>query len=196
MAYTLPSEFYLDNELLAIAKGLLGKELVCTGHDGITAGLITETEAYAGIHDKASHAYGGRFTQRTATMYQTGGIAYVYLCYGLHHMFNVVTHAQGIPNAVLIRAVYPTKGLGHMKRRRMGRAKHLWCNGPGKLCQALGIDLSHNALALDSSAVQIVDVGVGVKNDEVWVGPRIGIEYAQEDRLLPYRYLWQGSPSQ
>ncbi|MBI3143630.1 MAG: DNA-3-methyladenine glycosylase [Bacteroidetes bacterium] len=191
MAFTLPREFYISKDLLIIAQGLLGKEIVCAGPEGTTAGLITETEAYAGITDKASHAYGGRFTQRTSTMFQAGGIAYVYLCYGLHHMFNVVAHAHGIPNAILIRAINPTQGEGLIGLRRKGTPRPQWCNGPGKLCQALGINLSHNGSRLDSASLQIRDLGLSVNPDQVCVGPRVGIDYAQEDRLLPYRFVWQ-----
>src|SRR5580658_8234506 len=141
----LPESYYHSNNVVALSKDLLGKYLF-TCIDGITTGgYIVETEAYNGIVDKASHAYGNRQTPRTQTMFQQGGIAYVYLCYGIHEMFNIVTSVEGQPHAILIRAIQPTEGLDIMlQRRNMLAVKPNITMGPGSLAQALGISRNIN----------------------------------------------------
>jgi DNA-3-methyladenine glycosylase len=113
----LPVDFYLQPDVVQVAKNLLGKLLITKIGKQTTSGIIVETEAYAGKIDKASHAYGGKFTSRTQTMYQPGGVSYVYLCYGIHHLFNVVTNVEGTPDAVLIRAIEPLDGIETMLKR-------------------------------------------------------------------------------
>src|SRR5881296_623097 len=121
----LPREFYTRSDVLEVARDLLGKKLVVPIRNGSrVAGIIVETEAYRGPEDRASHAYGGRRTARTDTMYQIGGTAYVYFVYGMYHQFNVVTNVEGIPHAVLVRAIEPCEGVGLMRRRRGGRSDH------------------------------------------------------------------------
>ena len=108
----------MRKDVVGIARELLGK-VVCTRIDGeLTTALITETEAYAGVTDKASHAYGDRRTKRTEPMYSTGGVAYVYLCYGIHHLFNVVTNKKDVPHAILVRSGKPLSGIKLMLERR------------------------------------------------------------------------------
>ncbi len=135
----LPLSYYLGDDVEIIARSLLGKYLY-TEFDNIkTGGIITETEAYKGVTDKASHAYGGRLTDRTRVMYDEGGISYIYLCYGIHYLLNIVTAEADIPHAVLIRAVYPTTGIDHiLKRTGKSKIDYKVTNGPGKLTKALG----------------------------------------------------------
>lgn len=185
----LPIEFYTRNDVVTIAKDLLGKVIYTNINNKITAGIITETEAYAGITDKASHAYGGRRTNRTEIMYATGGISYVYLCYGIHYLFNVVTNVKNIPHAVLIRGIKPYEGIDTiLKRRKSGRLNEKLTIGPGKVSNALAINKTHNATDLRGNTIWIADKGIVIKNEEIYAGKRIGIDYAEEDAMLPYRF--------
>src|SRR2546423_10706373 len=137
----LPREFYTRPDVLEVARDLLGKKLVVPSKNGKrVAGIIVETESYRGPKDRASHAYDGRRTNRTETMYAIGGTAYVYFVYGMYNQFNVVTNVEGIPHAVLVRAVEPIEGLDIMRRRRQGRSEDELTSGPGPLCLAMGID--------------------------------------------------------
>ncbi len=179
--------FYKIPDVLAVAKSLIGKGLF-TNIDGvITGGIITETEGYAGIHDRASHAYGNRRTKRTEAMYGRGGIAYIYLCYGIHHLFNIVTNIEGTPEAVLIRALYPTHGIETMLKRRSKKTTEKLTSGPGALTQSLKINQSHYGMPLNSPELWIADLGISV--ERIKATPRIGVAYAQEDALLPYRFI-------
>jgi DNA-3-methyladenine glycosylase len=185
----LPIDYYMQDDVLALSKDLLGK-IVFTRFNGITtAGIITETEAYAGIEDKASHAYGGKRTARNEVMYHKGGKAYVYLCYGLHHLFNVVTNVEGIPHAVLVRAVYPFVGEEEILNRRKAKAlTQTLTVGPGKVSMALGIKTLHNGLLLTGKEIWIENHGIMFPEKSINVGARIGVDYAKEDALLPYRF--------
>ena len=177
-----------------MAQALLGKLLLTSFREGTTVGRIVETEAYEGVTDKASHAFGGRRTARTDVMFRAGGTAYVYLCYGMHHLTNVVTHREGVPHAVLLRALEPLEGLEIM-RRRSGRQlpDRLLCSGPGRLSKAMGIHTEHSGLMLDTPQCCILDDG-HVTDAKVLATPRIGVDYAEEHALLPYRFIWQGHP--
>jgi DNA-3-methyladenine glycosylase len=169
----------------------LGKVLVTRTSEGLTSGIITETEAYMGEGDRASHAFGGRRTKRNEMMYAQGGTAYVYLCYGIHHLFNVVVHQAGIPHAVLVRAIRPLEGHSIMVRRR---PKALTSSGgPGTLTQALGIRIQHNGTDLTGGSIWIEDRGIEATGQDIITGPRIGVEYAGDDALLPYRYRFAPS---
>jgi DNA-3-methyladenine glycosylase len=184
----LSRDFYLQTDVVSVAQQLLGKLLI-TEIDGlITSGYITETEAYAGVIDKASHAFGGRRTSRTEIMYRIGGTSYVYFCYGMHSLFNVVTNHENIPHAVLIRAIQPVDGIDVMlKRASKTKIDKSLANGPGKVAKILGINTSHTGLDLCNSSVSIFEDGVTVKN--IVSSPRIGVGYAGEDALLPYRFV-------
>lgn len=188
----LPPSFYLNEDVVQVAKDLLGKVII-TKIDGITtSGIITETEAYAGVTDKASHAYGGRRTNRTEIMYTKGGVAYVYLCYGIHHLFNVVTNVQDIPHAVLIRAIEPVKGIDAMlQRRKKTNLQPLLTSGPGAMSMALGIHTSHTGLSLAKGIITILDEDINV--GDIVATTRIGVDYAKEDALLPYRFYIAGN---
>jgi DNA-3-methyladenine glycosylase len=183
----LPRSFYLGGDVVAIARDLLGKVLVTRFDGTTTAGIICETEAYAGAGDRASHAYAGRRTRRNEVMYTEGGTAYVYLCYGIHHLFNVVTSPTDIPHAVLIRAIHPIDGIDLMRERR-GTGARLSTSGPGTLTQALGIRTSHNGTDLLSDTIYMEDRSIVVPSGAVITGPRIGVDYAGADALLPYRF--------
>jgi len=184
----LPSEFYLREDVRHIAKSLLGKKL-CTQFNGqFTSGVIVETEAYDGITDRASHAYGNRKTKRTKVMFAEGGTAYIYLCYGIHHLFNIVTNTKGVPHAVLIRAIEPIEGIDAMlQRRNMAKVQPRLTAGPGCLSQALGIHTSNSGISLNGNSIWI-DKHKSVREDMIIESPRIGVEYAGEDALLPWRY--------
>lgn len=196
----LTRSFYTRNDVVLIARELLGKVLVTNIKGMKTSGLITETEAYAGTVDKASHAYNDRRTSRTEIMYREGGTAYVYLCYGVHSLFNVVTSVEGNPHAVLIRAIHPLEGTEIMEKRN-GKpldAKRSGI-GPGKVSKLLGIHFSHSGLSLldekpsrqeTDAQMWIEDRGLVVKDNQIIIGPRIGVDYAGEDALLPYRFRY------
>jgi DNA-3-methyladenine glycosylase len=185
----LSPEYYLNENVVELSKDLIGKVLFTKFEGKTTAGIITETEAYAGINDKASHAYGGKRTQRNEVMYHRGGKAYVYLCYGLHHLFNIVTNAEDIPHAVLIRAVYPIIGEQEiLKRRKVTKSNKNLTVGPGKVSQALGIQTKHNGLLLSGNQIWLEDQAISFDQKLINVGTRIGVEYAKEDALLPYRF--------
>jgi DNA-3-methyladenine glycosylase len=190
----LPFSFYQNEDVNALALQLLGKRLFTRLDGEVTGGIIVETEAYTGVGDKASHAYGGRFTDRTKVMYENGGLSYVYLCYGIHHLFNVVTGPEKTPHAVLIRGLEPLTGLElMMERRRMSALKPNITAGPGALAKALGIDRLLNAKDLTGEEIWIEDAVPGWNSNEVVAGPRIGVDYAGDHALLPWRYYVKGN---
>ena len=180
--------WYLNDNVVEVAKRLLGS-LLCTNFDGIiTKGKIVETEAYSGDNDKACHANNQKKTKRNQVMFALGGHAYVYLCYGVHHMFNVVTNKAGSADAVLIRAVEPIKGIEKMlDRRSMTRAEKRLTAGPGVLSQALGIQTIHYGTALDSNSIWI-EKGEPLDERQVVSTTRVGVDYAEEDALKPWRF--------
>jgi len=190
----LPESYYLGNDVVSISKDLLGKYLF-TCIDGVTTGgYIVETEAYNGVVDKASHAFGNRLTPRTKTMFMQGGIAYVYLCYGIHEMFNIVTSVEGHPQAILIRAIQPTDGIEAMQaRRNMPVLKPTITAGPGSVAKALGISRDINAFSLQGDTIWLEDRGLHFPDNQIKAGPRIGVAYAAEDALLPYRFYVKGN---
>jgi DNA-3-methyladenine glycosylase len=185
----LPKSYYLQENVVDLARDLIGKVLVTKIDGCLTSGIISETEAYNGVVDRASHAYGGRRTGRTEVMFGRGGVSYVYLCYGIHNLFNIVTNVEGTPHAVLIRAIIPLKGKGAILDRRNAETfKKDLCVGPGKVSAALGIGLSHNALDLTGKTIWLQDDNIKVDQKKILVGPRIGVDYAEEDAKLPYRF--------
>jgi len=185
----LPQEFYRREDVLQLSRELLGKVL-CTRIDGELARVvITETEAYAGVADKASHAYGGRRTKRTEPMFAAGGAAYVYLCYGIHHLFNVVSNVENVPHAILIRAGKPLEGVEAMLMRRQKlTVDRTLLGGPGSLAKALGITTRLTGKSLQGNEVWIEDRQILLTANEIVASPRIGVDYAEEDALRPYRF--------
>lgn len=193
MSYPKLSEsFYLRENVQLISQELLGKVLV-TNIDGIyTAGIITETEAYQAPEDKASHAFNNRRTVRTEVFYNKGGIGYVYLCYGIHHLFNVVTNKENIPHAILIRSVEPVEGIDTMmQRRNKKKFDKTLTAGPGSLSQALGITKLHNRIPLAENTVWIEDRNIQVPS--IVSTTRVGIDYAEEYKDKPWRYYIEGN---
>lgn len=188
----LPPEFYQNTDVLHLSQNLLGKYLFTNFHNHLTGGMIIETEAYQGIHDKASHAFGNRRTKRTATMYQAGGICYIYMCYGIHFLLNVVTNIENVPDAVLIRAIKPEFGIDEMLRRRnKKKVDKTLTNGPGAVCQALGIHIKQNGLPLNQPPIWIEDRVIRPKKQEIISSPRIGVDYAGEHAHLPWRFRYK-----
>jgi len=186
----LKEGFYQRADVVQISKELLGKYLMTHVDGQTTGGIITETEAYAGIRDQASHAYGDRRTSRTEIMYNKGGVAYVYLCYGIHHLFNVVTNKEGTPHAVLIRAIKPQDGM-EIILKRIGsdrKSKTAVANGPGTVSKALGIHTRDSGIILSGDRIWVEDRGMVVEPSTIITGPRIGVDYAGEDAKLPYRF--------
>jgi len=190
----LQYSYYLNPDVLFLAKDLLGKVLFTQIDGEITAGIIVETEAYFGVQDKASHAYGGRRTNRTETLYSQGGVSYVYLCYGIHHLFNIVSSVEGQPHAVLIRAIEPLIGIDIIEaRRNMPVTKAAIASGPGSAAKALGIDYSFNKKDLTGEEIWVEDHGIRYPDEQIAAVPRVGVAYAQEDALLPWRFFIKGS---
>lgn len=189
----LTESFYQRSDVVKIARELLGKVLF-TNVDGVrTGGRIVETEAYS-WKERGSHAYGARKTKRNAVMFEQGGLAYVYLCYGIHNMFNVVTNTSGTADAILVRAIEPIEGLAEMQLRRGTLPSHFQLtSGPGKLAKALGIDRNLNGKFLVDNEVWIEDQGFTLKRAMIEASPRIGIDYAGEDAKLPWRFFVKGN---
>jgi len=182
---------YVDPRPVRVARFFLGKFLCVQAPEGYAEGMITETEAYGGPQDKASHAFGNRRTARTEIMFSPGGAAYVYLCYGMHRLFNIVTGPKDSPQAVLVRAVRITAGHELVRQRRPGVAEKHWASGPGKVCAALGIGMHHNRGDLLGETIWIEDRGVVPPNREVKRTPRIGVDYAGTWALKPWRFVWE-----
>lgn len=191
----LDIDFYRRNNVLQVARELMGKVVVTKWEGIVTSGRIVECEAYAGVTDRASHASGGRRTRRTEIIYAPGGVAYVYLCYGIHQMFNIVTNQENIPHAILVRALEPLKGVDEMLRRTSKPLPdHTLTRGPGNVCKALGIHTLHTGLSLRSRELFIADDGFVFSSPEIKTSPRIGVDYAGTDALLPYRFYIKGNP--
>lgn len=190
MSYNkLPRAFYEREDVVHIARELLGKVLVTHIDGTLTAGKIVETEAYNGRCDRACHAYSAGKTNRTRVMYGPGGFVYVYLCYGIHHLFNIVTNREGLADAVLIRAIEPIEGIEHMlKRRNKTKLERSVSGGPGLVSKALGISLAHYGEDLTENTIWVEDQGVRVTSSEIIASPRVGVDYAGEDALLPWRF--------
>ena len=188
----LDPSFYRRNNVVAIAKDLLGKCLFTRKQGKTTAGIIVETEAYSS-KEKGCHAYQNRMTRRNEVMFNEGGHAYVYLCYGIHNLFNVVTNRQGEADAVLIRALEPAEGASLMVRRMGAKSDWRITAGPGKLTKALGIDRRLNGQEPWSSQLWLEDIGDMIKPDQIVSGQRIGIDYAGRDALLPWRFFLKGN---
>jgi DNA-3-methyladenine glycosylase len=189
----LPRAFYTREDVLEVARDLLGRVLVVPDRAGRrVSGMIVETEAYRGPEDRASHAHGGRRTARTETMYAEGGAAYVYFVYGMYHQFNVVTNGIDVPHAILVRALEPLEGIERMRRRRGRRPVEELASGPGKLCIALGIDRTFDREDLAGPRVWIEDGPRPSAPRTIARGPRVGIDYAGAWARRPWRFWIRG----
>ena len=192
----LDQKFYERIDVERISKELLGKVLVTQIEGQRTSGTIVETEAYRGPDDKACHAHLNRFTKRTKVMFDSGGHAYIYLCYGIHHLFNVVTAKTGMPHAVLIRAIEPLENMDLMlSRRNMTRIKPQLTAGPGVLSKAMGLnkDMTGQNMLDTHTPVWIEDWGFEVAEKDIVASPRVGIDYAEECIDWPWRFRVKGS---
>ena len=186
----LTKDYFLTDDVVAVARDLIGKSLFTMVDGQLAGGVICETEAYKGTNDRASHAFGGRRTKRNEMMYHEGGVAYVYLCYGMHHLLNFVTNAADIPDAVLIRGIVPTHGeelmLHRTGKRKITRDIGI---GPGKVSKLLGLTVADNGLSLCGDRLWIEDRGLLVPDSAIQVTPRIGVDYAGEDAKRLYRFV-------
>ncbi|MGH9962203.1 MAG: DNA-3-methyladenine glycosylase [Pyrinomonadaceae bacterium] len=190
----LPREFYTRTSVLIVARELLGTLLVVPAPDGArVSGMIVETEAYRGPLDRASHAYGGRRTRRTETMYGLGGAVYIFFVYGMYNQFNVVTNVEDVPHAVLVRALEPVEGMELMRQRRHGQSDRNLTNGPGKLCIAMGIDRKLDRTDLLGDEVWL-EAGEKFPARKIASGRRIGIDYAEEWVGKPWRFWVKDNP--
>lgn len=194
----LPEEFYVDSDVVNLAKVLLGKT-ISTYTDGImTSGMIVETEAYRGPDDRGCHAFGNRYTERTKTMFESGGVAYVYICYGLHPMFNVVSGAKDQPHAILVRAIEPFEGIDTMlQRRNLQKLSYQLSNGPGKAAVALGItkNLDGSILFDQNSPIQITENQINLKDEKIVTGLRVGMSvHVGLCAYRPWRFYIKDNP--
>ncbi len=184
----LPREFYTRPDVLKVSRDLLGKLLVVpTRNKKRVSGMIVEVEAYRGPEDRASHAFGGRRTKRTETMYKVGGVAYVYFVYGMYYQFNVVSNVEDTPHAILVRALEPVEGIEFMRKRRHTHPDHNLTNGPGKLCIAMGIDRELDGADLLGNRVWLEEYE-RIPASRISKGPRIGIDYAEDWVDKPWRF--------
>lgn len=189
----IPLSYYQQDDVVALARDLLGKYLVTELKGQRSVGRITETEAYCGRGDKACHAHLQRKTKRNQVMFEMGGQAYVYLCYGIHHLFNIVTNKAGYADAVLIRATEPLEGIEHqLSRRAMTELAPKISAGPGNMSKALGISTALYGTTLDGPEIYLLE-GEQVPDKDVKAAPRIGINYAGEDAALPWRFYQPSS---
>lgn len=194
MAEKIPRSFYNRNDVVQISKDLIGKVLCTRFNNTLTTGKIVETEAYDGRNDKACHAHLNRRTKRTEVMYGPPGHAYIYLCYGIHHLFNIVTNKEGLADAVLVRAIEPIDGKREMvKRRGKDEFGPPVGNGPGILSQALNITTDFDGVDLTGDTIWIEDHNFDVPPQNIVASKRIGIDYAEEDADLLWRFTLNGS---
>ncbi len=189
----LDSSYYQRKNVSVMARDLLGKVLFSHVNDSLTSGIIVETEAYS-YKEKGCHAYNNLRTRRTEVMFREGGIAYVYLCYGIHQMFNIVTNKKEKPEAILIRALEPLEGQEMMMTRMNRTSASRITSGPGKLTKALGIDRSMNGISLTDDEIWLEDRGIKFAMKEIVSTKRVGIAYAGDDANLPWRFYVKDSP--
>lgn len=192
----LPLSFYQQNDAVFIARKLLGKNIY-TNIDGLLAGgIIVETEAYIGPDDRGSHAYKNRRTSRTQTMFAAGGITYMYVCYGIHNMLNVVTGKEDLPHAVLIRALEPNTGIDVMReRRQLFNQDQRLCRGPGVLTKALGLKKNHNGISLLDDLIWIEDRNMFIEDTDIISSARVGMNFDGPYQLIPWRFYIRSNPN-
>lgn len=190
----LPLTFYQQEDVVSVASQLLGKYVYSQIDGKITGGIIVETEAYRGPDDRGSHAYDDKKTARNQMMYQAGGLAYMYICYGIHDMLNIVTGAEGMSHAVLIRALQPQTGLGEMRIRRniFDEDKRL-CQGPGALTKALGLIKLHNGYDLQGDVIWLEDKGLTYNENDIIASPRVGMNFDGPYKTIPWRFYVKGN---
>ena len=188
----LPLRYYHNADVVFLAKDLLGKQICTNFNNKLTSGIIVETEAYRSIDDKASHAYLQRRTKKNQAMYLDGGVAYVYLCYGIHALFNIVTNREDVADAILVRAIEPIDGVNIMKQRSSKDNILQLASGPGKLSVSLGINISSNKEQLTADTIWIQN-NQHIKDYQIVAKKRVGIHYAEEDANFLWRFYIKGN---
>lgn len=189
----LPIDFYLREDPCLISKELLGKTLFSWVDNQLCSGIIVETEAYMGPLDRGSHAWNLRRTPRNEIMYTDGGVVYMYICYGIHDMLNVVTGPAEMPHAVLIRAVEPSKGMDVMRdRRNLFNNDFRLCQGPGALAKAFGLQKAHNGQSLQEDLIWIEE-GLKLEQNQITAVPRVGLNIEEPYKSIPWRYYIKGN---
>jgi DNA-3-methyladenine glycosylase len=190
----LPLSFYQRDDVVLIARELLGKYLYTSINGELTGGIIVETEAYKGPQDRGSHTFNHRRTPRNEMMYRAGGVVYMYICYGIHDMLNIVTGLENTSHALLIRAVEPAIGVEIMRERRgiYNQDKRL-CQGPGALAKALGLNKSHNGIDLLQDTIWIEDHGIEINDDEIIASARVGMNFDGPYKIIPWRFYIRGN---
>ena len=192
----LALSFYQRNDAVLTARELLRKYVSSNINGRLTGGMIVETEAYQGPEDRGSHSYNHRRTARTEIMFSPGGITYMYICYGIHDMLNVVTGEEGVPHAVLIRAVEPHTGIDIMQeRRQLFDSDSRLCRGPGALSKALMLKKIHNGVSLSGDLIWIEDRGTNISDTEVVRSARIGMNFEGFYKTIPWRFYVKGNPN-
>ena len=192
----LQADFYQREDVVQISKELLGKKLVTNFGKQRSAGIIVETEAYRGPDDKACHAYNNRYTERTKVMFGKGGLAYIYLCYGIHHLFNVVTAREGMPQAVLVRAIEPVENIPLMlQRRNFSQLRSQLTAGPGVMSKALGISRDFHGIDMTrtDSPIWLETSDYQLSAKDILASPRVGVAYAEECAIWPWRFRIRGN---
>ena len=191
----LPQSYYTNEDVVFLAKDLVGKSLFVQTEGVLTGGIIVETEAYKGPEDVGSHAYNHRRTSRNDIMYSVGGVVYMYICYGIHDMLNIVTGTENMAHAILIRAIQPTTGIEIMReRRKVFKEDVRLCRGPGALAKALALKKVHNGISLQSDEIWIEEQGLTVDQNQITAGPRIGLNIDEPYKSIPWRFYLTGSP--
>lgn len=194
MSSKLPLSFYQREDVVQIAHELLGKDLYTNIAGQLCGGTIIETEAYRGPDDRGSHAFNDRRTPRNEMMYQAGGCVYMYICYGIHDMLNIVSGMEGMSHAILIRALEPHTGIDIMRERRniVSKDQRL-CQGPGALAQAMGLKKTHNGIDLQEDMIWINETGITYSDDEIISSPRVGMNFEGAYKLIPWRFYVKGN---
>ncbi|HEY1025153.1 MAG TPA: DNA-3-methyladenine glycosylase [Sphingobacteriaceae bacterium] len=191
----LPTSYYLGEDVVSIARDLIGKFLFVNTENALTGGIIVETEAYKGPEDVGSHAYNHRRTNRNDIMYSAGGVVYMYICYGIHDMLNIVTGPANTAHAILIRAIEPTEGIETMRdRRKVMHEDTRLCRGPGALAKALALRKVHNGISLQENEIWVEDRGLSYSEEDIIAGPRVGLNIAEPYKSIPWRFYVKGNP--
>ena len=194
MKNKLPIDFYRQADVVSVARQLIGKLVYSNIGGEITGGIIVETEAYCGPHDRGSHAYNNKRTARNEMMYKAGGIAYMYICYGIHNMLNIVTGDEGMSHAALIRAIQPLTGLKVMRERRgiFNNDKRL-CQGPGALAKSMGLLKLHNGTDLQGDLIWLADEAINYADGDIVASARVGMNFDGPYKTIPWRFYLKGS---
>ncbi|MBK0382311.1 DNA-3-methyladenine glycosylase [Pedobacter sp. SD-b] len=189
----LDNTFYHRNDTVKMAKELIGKFLFSNVDGKLTGGMIVETEAYMGSIDSSCHTFNNRKTERNATMFNRGGVSYMYVCYGIHDMLNIVTGDEGNSQVILVRAVEPKFGLDIMQQRRGQVPLNRLAKGPGSLAKALGLNKSFDNSSLTDGLIWIENKGIEFLEKDIIESPRIGLSCPEPYFSIPWRFFLKGN---